>query len=46
MSFLGKFTLNETSLPSGTDEESYNIFQRIFDYNHGQFNYHDNEIII
>jgi len=46
MSFLGKFTFNETALPSGTDEESYNIFQRIFDYNHGQFKDHDNEIII
>ena len=46
MSFLGKFTFNETALPSGSDEESYNIFQRIFDYNHGQFKDHDNEIII
>jgi len=46
MSFLGKFTFNETALPSGSDEESYNIFQWIFDYNHGQFKDHDNKIII
>ena len=46
MSFLGKFTFNETALPSGAVEESYNIVQWIFDYNHGQFKDHDNEIII
>ena len=46
MSFLGKFTFNETVLPSGTDEESYNIVQWIFDYNHGHFKDHDNKIII
>ena len=46
MPFLGKFTFNETALPSGAVEESYNIVQWIFDYNHGQFKDHDNEIII
>jgi hypothetical protein len=46
MSFLGKFTFNETALPSGAVEESYNIVQWIFDYNHGQFKDHDNKIII
>ena len=46
MPFLGKFTFNETALPSGAVEESYNIFQWKFDYNHGQFKDHDNKIII
>ena len=46
MSFLGKFTFNETALPSGAVEESYNIVQWIFDYNHGHFKDHDNKIII
>ena len=46
MSFLGKFTFNEKALPSGAVEESYNIVQWIFDYNHGHFKDHDNKIII
>ena len=46
MSFLGKFTFNEGFLPSSADEESYNIIQWIFDYNHGQFKDNENVIII
>ena len=46
MSFLGKFTFNHLSTPAARNLEGYNIFQWIFDYNHGQFKDHDNKIII